>query len=493
MHLDFVRISGRQLREGLLTLVGVAVILMLLASPAEAAKYLTNTDNENNAGTGVADGDMGGSPPPCVYNTDGTHPIEFEINVTGAVPTQNAYLAIFIADVDWPSEVDEVFLNGHSLGYATGVDELNYSTLFVIPDLSWVVAGDNLIQVYVDVNNGAWCARTYWGQLIIDEGTGEGPAFIRTATADQTSYNYGSPVTVDLEVDTTLAAQDVRLELVLRDPDGDLIAFDTNPAIQNWSITAANDEPYSWSFNLPGSGTDGIWAVSATVYDRDSGEFQAHETVTFAVPLASTPPPNVTAVSPSQGEEGTATAVVIQGSNFLAGDTTCSVGGISLSNPNIIDNNNVSGNVADTLALGFHDVTCTTSYGSSTLASGFEVISTAPGIASITPSEADFGVETSVVISGSNFIDGDTTCTIGGFPLENLSVTDPSSLTADIPATLPPGTHDVVCSTSNGSATLPAGFQVMAVVAEVPAIGPLAMSLLIALLACAGFAAARYL
>lgn len=53
------------------------------ATPGFAASTsFTDTDNENNAGTGVADGDLDRT----VGNTDPDHPIEFRINVP-EVPT----------------------------------------------------------------------------------------------------------------------------------------------------------------------------------------------------------------------------------------------------------------------------------------------------------------------------------------------------------------------------------------------------------------------
>ncbi len=132
--------------------------------------------------------------PPCIYNHTATHPIEFNIT-TAKQPVHNAYLSLFIEDIDWPAEVDEVYLNGHSLGFAIGQNNLNYSTLFVIPDLTWVRQGDNLVQVFVDQDNTGWCAKARSGQLILDEDNGKtGTAKIRTAAVDRAEYDYGRPL-----------------------------------------------------------------------------------------------------------------------------------------------------------------------------------------------------------------------------------------------------------------------------------------------------------
>jgi hypothetical protein len=72
-------------------------LLFVAAAPFASAQatYYTNSDNENNANTHVADNDMDVS----LGNANGIHPIEFNINVA-AVPTNSAVLTIRALDVD---------------------------------------------------------------------------------------------------------------------------------------------------------------------------------------------------------------------------------------------------------------------------------------------------------------------------------------------------------------------------------------------------------
>ena len=331
--------------------------------------YQTTADNEDNIQSGNADGDLNS----CVFNTNDNHPIEFNIFIDEALPQSSAYLSLFVEDVDWPDEVNEVFLNGHSLGYITGEDEQNYSTLFVIPDISWLRWGQNIIQIDVDqLNVGNWCAQVNNAQIVTDYQGAEADANVRSMSSDAAVYAYSDPVTIDLEVDTTVASQTTRLELILRDPDGTIIDFDTNTAAHNWVINGSEDEPYQWQFNLPASGTDGFWAVTLTVYDEASGLFQDTRTVTFAVPDTAFLQPTVTSITPDNGDEAQQTAVSISGSNFDAG-TTCTVGGVALNSLVVVNNTTITAVVPNTLVPAAHDVVCTNSYGSDTLGGGFTV------------------------------------------------------------------------------------------------------------------------
>ncbi|RKZ83084.1 MAG: hypothetical protein DRR19_19625, partial [Candidatus Parabeggiatoa sp. nov. 1] len=334
--------------------------------------YTTTTDNENNTGTGTPDGDMGTNE--CISRSAPNHPIEFNIRVDKAIPFTSAYLTVFIEDIDLPDEVDEVFLNGHSLGIATGENQVNYSTLFVIPDLSWVKLGNNLVQIQVDTLKEGWCATTRNGQIMIDIRGSVGTADIRTIGTDKTAYAYGETVTLNVEVDST-STQTVWIESVLRDPVGTVIAFDTNPNARNWPISGTADEPYQWATTLPASGTDGLWAITTTIYDTNSNAFQTLRTVTINVPdSGAVILPVVNAISPSSSGEGKATGVSITGVNFVPSATTCKVGNVALSNQTVVNNTTVTGNVTATLPVGTYNVTCTTSAGPGTLANAFTII-----------------------------------------------------------------------------------------------------------------------
>src|SRR5688572_29724017 len=105
-------------------------LLLVAAAPFASAQatYYTNSDNENNANTHVADNDMDTS----LGNASGIHPIEFNIMVT-TLPQNSAVLTMRNLDVDEEQgEVDLVYINGHLLGKLTGANDVWSSTAFSV-------------------------------------------------------------------------------------------------------------------------------------------------------------------------------------------------------------------------------------------------------------------------------------------------------------------------------------------------------------------------
>jgi len=342
------------------------VLLLCASLGLHAASYITTSDNEDNFGTGNPDNDMGAGD--CVFNTDSIHPVEFNIDMTGALPQTSAYLDVFIEDIDWPDEVDEVRLNGHVLGYAVGEDDLDNSTLFIIPDLSWVREGNNLVEIYVDLNNtGEWCAKTVSGELVVDEGYGPGPATVTSLSTDASAYDFGDTVSYTTEIDTTDGAQQhVRVEISLRDANGTIVNFDDNSALRDVLLNGTEADPYTATFTLPASGEEGLWSILVAVYDLDSLKLNEFKTVTFTVPKNANVAPALTGATPSPAVAGE--AIVISGNNFVPGDTQCTVGGVAITNLTVSDTTTITGNLDAATPTGTQDLVCSTSNGSASLA-----------------------------------------------------------------------------------------------------------------------------
>ena len=130
-------------------------IMLLAMAPMVSAQatYYTNSDNENNANTHVADNDMDVS----LGAASGIQPIEFNIDVA-VLPKSSAVLTMRNLDVDEEQgEIDLVYFNGHLLGKLTGADNVWSSTAFNI-DPAWVVTGRNLVRVDIDTSGDstAW-------------------------------------------------------------------------------------------------------------------------------------------------------------------------------------------------------------------------------------------------------------------------------------------------------------------------------------------------
>ena len=257
----------------------VTVFISNNISFAQNEYMYTNYDNENNYGSGIGDKDM---TPYCIFKGYKVHPVEFNIEVN-SLPQKSAYLVIFANDIDWPAEIDEVYFNDHLLGDAIGKNNKKFSTLFVIPNLSWVHSGNNNVKILVDrkTKNNVWCVRTISGQIIIDEETNENSAYIESASIDKNVYDYSDTINVDTTINTLLEYQNLRLEILLHDPEKKIIDFDDNLTIHNWRVDKSRS--YSTSFKLPGIDRTGEWDISISLYDANSDKFQSYFRIPFVV------------------------------------------------------------------------------------------------------------------------------------------------------------------------------------------------------------------
>jgi hypothetical protein len=167
--------------------------------------FVQLTDNENNAGTGVADGD---------FNVAGAwtaaNPVEFRIIETHEGAVTRATLTIVATDVDPVhgsnpvAEQNEVLINGNSLGLLwTGPhgDNAQSTTTFDVPPAWLAEDGRNLIQVRnVNTNNQSYSFSIQSGTLIIDPvSPGRGGASY-TITANADNVGNGGATTPDYDI-----------------------------------------------------------------------------------------------------------------------------------------------------------------------------------------------------------------------------------------------------------------------------------------------------
>jgi len=355
--------------------------------------FITTEDNENNDGTGKADNDIG-----KVINRH-NDPIEFNIDVKNYQASTSAYLSLFIKDIDYPYEVDEVYFNGNYLGYAIGVNDLNYSTLFIIPNLSWIRKGTNLVQIEVDVNHGNnipgknsnWEAIVQSGQLIFDNENNVGTVAIKTAHSDSTNYTFGDDITITLELSTTLDSQNIRLEQLLKNPLGKILKFfvkyeGNSKQENNYLIKKDEDKQYQWKFKIPNIEPnitdqefkkedliDGIWAVNISVYDLTTQLFQCTKTITFSVPYDAEILPSIKTISPNSGNIFEAKAILITGTNFIDNEINCKLGNYDITNQTIVNNTQITGNISNFLSPGIYDLVCQATYGTASLPEAYTV------------------------------------------------------------------------------------------------------------------------
>jgi hypothetical protein len=151
-----------------LLLVGVATAGSLarptVTTPPEPPKaveglYVTSEDNENNSGTGTADGDMGYADPDYTCTSDEEAPVEFNIVVGDEVCSDGV---LTLQGFLW--EGGGVYLNGELLGSSPDTQEDQWSAATFDVPLALIERDANLVEILFDGEEYR-CAVIAWGTL----------------------------------------------------------------------------------------------------------------------------------------------------------------------------------------------------------------------------------------------------------------------------------------------------------------------------------------
>jgi VCBS repeat-containing protein len=280
--------------------------LALQATPAQAlaGTYFTTTDNENDAHTGAADGDMD------VTVGAGTT-IEFNINIpVDGLPTTEAVLAIYALDVDEEQgQLDQVSLNGTVLGYLSGTNGVWSTTPFVLP-AGLLVEGNNLVQIVVDTTNDGWVVTVDWGQIAVDGGVGI-PGRINSMTVTSFS-DVGGTITLNVDVVVeALANGTFDLETNLYDPSGNSPAADLQAG---FAMTTGQIVTKSIQFVFP-AGTNGdVYTIRGFLFDTATGLLNSIKSNTWTYATNAAPVADDDSYNTPMG-------TLLNGSTVLAGDT----------------------------------------------------------------------------------------------------------------------------------------------------------------------------
>ncbi len=181
------------------------------------------------------------------------------------------------------------------------------------------------------------------------------------------------------------------------------------------------------------------------------------------------PVPAATSLSPTSGPVGGNTPVTITGTGFVSGDTTVTIGGQNVPAALVTVNGTGTGTTASfptpPHAAGLvTDVVATTSGGATSPLSYTYL--TAPGAASLAPTSGPVTGNTQVTITGSDFVSGATSVTIGAntVPASGVTVANAgTTATFSTPGVSAPGLVSVVATTAGGSTTTPLGFTYFSV------------------------------
>src|SRR5205823_4388339 len=182
--------------------------------------------------------------------------------------------------------------------------------------------------------------------------------------------------------------------------------------------------------------------------------------------------PAVTSLSPSSGPTGGGTSVTITGTNFIAGASGAF--GLAAAASVTVNSPTQTTAVTPSPSPGTVDVTITTTGGTSATSPADQFTFFAiPTVTAVSPNNGPTGGGTPVTISGTNFAPG-STAAFGATAATNVVVVDATTITADPPATLTPGTVDVHVVTSGGTSanTVADDFTYNAVQPAVTSVSP---------------------
>jgi hypothetical protein len=161
--------------------------------------------------------------------------------------------------------------------------------------------------------------------------------------------------------------------------------------------------------------------------------------------FASDQPPTLTATT-ARGPTPGGTTLTLTGTGFVPGVTTVTIGGQAC-NSVIVSSPTQLTCVTPAGLAGAQPLVVTTPSG---VASGVFTYDDAPTLAAILPNQGPLTGGTTLTLSGTGFIPGATTVTVGGRPCDFVIVSSPTQLTCVTPAGLA-GAQPVVVATSGGA------------------------------------------
>jgi hypothetical protein len=185
------------------------------------------------------------------------------------------------------------------------------------------------------------------------------------------------------------------------------------------------------------------------------------------------PAPTFSGIDPTFGIQGTTMGVTLTGTNFVTGLTINGGTDITARSISIISPTRATATLAIAAgsALGAHDLTVTTSGGTSEVVSFVVVAPPAPTLTSISPQGGIQDSTISVSLKGTNFLAGLTISGPGDITIADVNVVDSTTATATfkIAATAELGPHDITITTLGGT-TAAVPFATLVVSAVPPAL-----------------------
>ncbi|MCM1047987.1 MAG: InlB B-repeat-containing protein [Clostridiales bacterium] len=254
--------------------------------------YVTTKDNENNAGTGVADDDID----QYIRQTDSRMPIEANIFIPkGELPTQSCYIAVRTYDVDWQgddrfpniAEYDKLFVNGERVGTLTGLDELWNTSYYKVP-LSCLKEGKNTIRIEVWdctdkskfwdenpplVKNENWMISIDWMQLVCDGGSRVGIEEFFISLTSAAAEGKQVAIQAETVIKSTNAGAKYDTEYSITDSKGYIVG-----SYQEANVSGGT---HTFTITMPKNSKNGTYTVQGLLKSQSDGGILAADSMDF--------------------------------------------------------------------------------------------------------------------------------------------------------------------------------------------------------------------
>ncbi|WP_140849167.1 putative Ig domain-containing protein [Sphingomonas glacialis] len=182
-------------------------------------------------------------------------------------------------------------------------------------------------------------------------------------------------------------------------------------------------------------------------------------TISWTVSCIPAGSPAITAVSPTSGPVGGGTSVTLSGTGFT-GITGVKFGTVDATGFTVNSTTSITATAPAAAAAGVVNVTTTGTGGTSPTAAGNQFTYAAPTVTGVSPAALVAAATGSITITGTNFVPGSTSVSVGGTPATGVSCGSATSCTATAPARSA-GVYDVVVTTGSVASATSAADQLV--------------------------------
>ncbi|WP_457353404.1 beta strand repeat-containing protein [Sphingomonas sp. UYP23] len=310
---------------------------------------------------------------------------------------------------------------------------------------------------------GATPASASNGCTAVNNGT-----LSHTATVSDSTFQVVTrAVSAGLTTQQFTAGDVINYSYTISNPNGGVHAYyrPTNAAGGNAAsfafVGTSTNVSSAGDVTTSGSGSVTLPANITDIFLYDTQQ-NAGTTATISWTVSCTPfsaGPTVTSLNPTGGPVGGGTSVTLSGTGFT-GITAVTFGAVAATGFTVNSTTSITATAPAATAAGVVNVTATGTGGTSLTAAGNQFTYAAPTVTGVSPAALVAAAPGSITISGTNFVPGSTSVSVGGTPATAVSCGSATSCTATAPARSA-GVYDVVVTTGSVASATSAADQLV--------------------------------